>query len=75
MASSDRWHNCIALTRRMNFVVFHIFREGNTCADKLGSHGLALHGFLWWESVDSVPPFVREDFFRNRFNLPSYRLC
>lgn len=54
----------------MNFYVSHIFREGNTCANKLASFGLTAPGFLWW---DTIPPFIREDLFGNRFGLPSYR--
>lgn len=66
----NRWNNCKAITRNMSFIVSHIFREGNTCADRLASHGLTIQGFSWW---DSIPNFIREDFFRNRFSLPFFR--
>jgi len=32
-------------TRDMNLVVGHIYREGNTCADRLTSHGISLQNF------------------------------
>ncbi|KHN06559.1 hypothetical protein glysoja_010903, partial [Glycine soja] len=31
----NRWLKCTALVTRMNFVVGHIFREDNACADML----------------------------------------
>lgn len=67
---ANRSNNCIAHTQSMNFIVTHIFREGNICVDRLTAHGLHIQGFMWW---DIIPSFVREDFFRNRFSLPSYR--
>lgn len=66
----NRWNNCIVLTKKTHFIASHIYREGNTCADRLASHGLALQGIFWW---DSLPDFLRKDFFRNRFSLPFYR--
>lgn len=29
------WNNCIILTRKMQFMVSHICREGNICTDKV----------------------------------------
>lgn len=66
----NRWQNCLTLTNGMHFQVSHIYREGNSCADKLARHGVYIQGSIWW---DSVPAFVREDFFQNRFGLPFYR--
>lgn len=59
-----RWHNCLVLTTRMRFIVSHIFREGNTCADGLTSYGTSNHSFNWW---DLVPSFIRDEFKRNTF--------
>lgn len=28
---STRWHNCIHMTKIMNFVVFDVYHEGNAC--------------------------------------------
>lgn len=58
----------IAKTR--NFVVSHIHREGNTCADKLAAYEILHPGVTWW---GSIPSFIKEDFFRNRLGLPNYR--
>lgn len=62
----NRWNNCIGLTESMNFVFYHIFREGNSCADKLASQGLHIQGSIWW---DTIAIFIREDFFRNRMSV------
>ncbi|PNX89980.1 ribonuclease H, partial [Trifolium pratense] len=37
--------NCMKLTRKMNFVVSHVFREGNQCADGLANIDLSLDRF------------------------------
>lgn len=66
----NRWNNCLLITANMQFLVSHIFREGNTCADKLADFGLSVVGSVWW---DSIPSFVTEEFFRNRNGLPNYR--
>lgn len=66
----NRWSHCLALTRRMNFFISHIYREGNTSADRMAAHGLTIQGDVWW---DSIPNFIGEDFFRNQFSLPFYR--
>lgn len=55
----NSWTNCIALTKGIKFIVSHIYREGNTCADRLASHGLTIQSSFW---QDSIPDFVREDF-------------
>ncbi|KAG4940990.1 hypothetical protein GLYMA_16G105700v4 [Glycine max] len=43
----------------MDFVTFHIFREGNQCVDKLANFGINSHGFLW-----CIPTFLSEQFAR-----------
>lgn len=56
-------------TRDMNLVVGHIYREGNTCADRLTSHGISLQNFCQW---DFVPSFVTRFFVQDRQCLPCY---
>lgn len=68
----NRWNNCVALTKSMNFFVSHIYREGNSCADRLAAYDLANQSYFWW---DTIPQFLNVDFFRNRVGLPSYRFC
>lgn len=66
----NKWRNCLCLVSNMIFRVSHIYREVNACADKLASFGVVSRCFTWW---DLVPNFIRDEFFRNRFNLPSYK--
>lgn len=54
----------------MTFVYSHIFREGNSCADKLASHGFSVNGLVWW---DFVPSFISEEAFINGMGFPNYR--
>nr|ABN05677.1 Ribonuclease H, related [Medicago truncatula] len=30
----NRWDNYVAITRQMNFIVPHVFKEGNCCAHR-----------------------------------------
>ena len=39
---SNIWENCLHLLSSMNFLVSHIFREGNQCADALANLDLSL---------------------------------
>lgn len=64
------WSNIIHIIQSMRFVVSHVYRESNSCADSLANHGLSTPGFSWWSLV---PPFIKEAFYRNRTGLPSYR--
>lgn len=42
----NRWLNTIALTKKMDFIFSHVYREGNTCADKLANLGLSISGLV-----------------------------
>jgi len=68
----NRWENCIHLTYSMAFMVTHIYREGNHCADKLANIGLTSQTFTWW---DHMPTQIGGDFTRNRLGLPYFRFC
>jgi hypothetical protein len=48
---SNWWFNCICLTRSMNFIVFHIFRERNSYTDGLANVGLSLDLLTLWNDV------------------------
>ena len=65
----NRWHNA----RRLGIQVisFHIFREGNCCADKLAAMGHSIVGAV---GLDNLPPKLRLDFFRDRCGFPNYRI-
>ncbi|KAF1895765.1 hypothetical protein Lal_00037881 [Lupinus albus] len=66
----NSWHRCLHWISLMRFRVTHIFREGNTCADRLASFGVSSKMFTLW---DAIPRFIFEEFNRNRLGLPNYR--
>ncbi|XP_019432512.1 PREDICTED: uncharacterized protein LOC109339512 [Lupinus angustifolius] len=67
---SNDWKICKSQISQMNFKISHIFREGNTCADKLASFAISSHTNSIW---NSIPTFIIEEFARNRHDLPNYR--
>jgi hypothetical protein len=52
-----RWNNCRLLLNGMNFIVSHIYREGNHCADRLAALGLNIPNLTIWSEV---PLDIRE---------------
>ena len=66
----NRWYNCLCLTRNMNFMVSHIFREGNPCADSLANVGLTLDHLTCWYNL---PPFIQKPFVENKIGWPMFR--
>jgi hypothetical protein len=48
-------------------MVTHIFREGNTCADKLASIGPSVRDFTWWNEVHK---YIITNFARSKVGLP-----
>ena len=68
----NRWENCLHLTYNMRFCVSHIYREGNTWADRLANFGLSLSSFdIFW--FDVIPKFVRGEYIRNRLGMSNFR--
>lgn len=65
----NRWKNCLYYCSQMKVRVSHIYREGNSCADKLPNFGIVSRNYIWW---DNLPVLVSEDFFQDRQSLPSY---
>ncbi|CAL0304839.1 unnamed protein product [Lupinus luteus] len=65
-----KWNHCKHLLSSMTWVVSHVYREGNTCADKLANFGLSINTTRWW---NHAPSFILNDVIRNRLNLPNYR--
>jgi hypothetical protein len=63
----NRWSNCIDLHVRIMFS--HVFREGNSCADKLAALGHDCSDFSWW---DIVTVSLLWNFFKDRCNLPNF---
>jgi len=68
----NRWENCLMMIGNMHFMITHIFREGNQCADKLANLGLNVVNFTWW---NFAPAEILGDLSRNRLGLPFYRFC
>lgn len=57
----NRWKNCLYIADRMNIRFSHIFREGNSSADKLAAYGTTIQGLHWWNLIP-------------RYGLPSFRV-
>jgi len=54
----------------MNFVVSHVYREGNCCADLLANIGLSLsHLKIWMD----LPNCIKGVFVKDRLGMPNYR--
>lgn len=66
----NRWENCLNQVSKMNFLVTHVYREGNCCADALANEGLTLDVFTVWLEI---PAFIRGNFVRDRLGMPNYR--
>ncbi|KAK9942940.1 hypothetical protein M0R45_008581 [Rubus argutus] len=64
------WLNCIHLARRITLHITHIYREGNTVADKLATYGAANEGSIWWMVL---PSFLRTLFNTDLESRISYR--
>lgn len=64
----NRWHNARNLD--VQVITSHIFREGNSCADKLANMGHGIIGSIW---LDTLPYEIHSDFYRDRIGLPNYR--
>jgi len=66
----NRWINCQKMIKHMNFLVTHIYREGNICADSLANLGLNVSSFVWWQDV---PNIVRRDVISNMLGMPNFK--
>jgi len=62
----NRWRNCNRVLENMNFIVTHIYGEGNQCTDSLANWGLTSVGLTVWMDV---PLFVREYYVKNRLGI------
>ena len=66
----NRWEKCLSSVSKMNFVVSHVYREGNCCADLLANIGLSLsHLKIWMD----IPNCIKGAFGRDRLGMPNYR--
>jgi hypothetical protein len=70
---SNRWSNCLRITRSINFVVSHIYRECNQCADGLANIDLSLNSFtIWNELPQQISSFSY--FVDNKLDKLNYKL-
>jgi len=58
------------MIKGMNFLVTHIYGDGNTCADTLANIGLNVNSFIWWQDV---PNIIRFDVLSNMLGMPNFR--
>jgi len=66
----NRWNNCIIKTKSMNFIVSHVFRDWNQCADTLANIGLSsTHLTVWLD----VPDCIKTFFVQNKLSMPNFR--
>jgi len=65
----NNWNNCKVLLKLMNYFVFHVFREGNQCADSLANIGLSLNQFTIWHIIPSSLQVV---YIRDKLGWPNY---
>jgi ribonuclease HI len=68
----NRWSNCLLKLSVMEVMVSHVYREGNSVADKLSKLGVHVTNFTWW---NTSPSSIWDDIARNRDGLPFYRFC
>jgi hypothetical protein len=64
----NRWGNCLLLG--LNISYSHIYRQGNSCADKLSNHGHTVTCYTWYDTVLSL---LHEEWLRDKLGLPCYR--
>lgn len=67
----NRWKNCIQLLYQMNYVVTHIYRECNRCADLLASKGLEIQNVKIWLDLHE---FLRLLVVHYRQGMPNFRV-
>lgn len=58
------------ISTSMNFIVSHVFREGNECADMLANVGLTSNALTVWLDL---PDCIRGPFGRNKLGMPNFR--
>lgn len=54
----------------MQFNISLIYDEGNVYVDRLANLDLTVSGFNW---RNSIPIVIKEQFYRDRLGLPSYK--
>ncbi|CAL0318467.1 unnamed protein product [Lupinus luteus] len=47
----NKWNHCKRLLSSFTWKVSHVYREGNTCADKLANYGLSITSSTCWDNA------------------------
>jgi ribonuclease HI len=68
----NRWNNVLLKISQMNFIVTHVYREGNKVADLVANFGLNVPAFTSWSTA---PDFILESLACNKLGMPNFRLC
>jgi len=63
----NKWKNCLCILKKINYLITHIYRKGNKCANKLASLDLDNQGLTIWLEV---PIFLNSLFVQDRIGLP-----
>lgn len=48
-----KWKNCLQIIRNFRSRFSHIYREGNTCANKQANDHIFVDGLVWWDQLSS----------------------
>lgn len=56
----------------MNYIITHIYREGNQVADTLANFALDYDQKMYWQETLL---FIRESFGKNKLGWPNFRFC
>ncbi|XP_058784766.1 uncharacterized protein LOC131659617 [Vicia villosa] len=67
----NRWHNCQAYTRQILFLVTHVYREANPCANLLANEGLSVDDY---QSFISIPQSILSSVISNKLGRPNFRI-
>ncbi|XP_058776615.1 uncharacterized protein LOC131650935 [Vicia villosa] len=68
----SRWLVCWNYSVKINFMVTHIFREANFCADSLANLGLHFKAFRIFNYVHED---IQRDFLLDKLGTPRHRIC
>ncbi|KAL5551533.1 hypothetical protein UlMin_001709 [Ulmus minor] len=66
------WDKCLTQLSQMEFVVSHIYHEGNYAVDYLASRGTSITTATWWWST---PSFCSQFISIDSSSRPSFRFC
>ena len=69
----NRRNTCLNYCGKIRFMISHIFREGNACANKLANLGfIHKEKFHWYNRLPSI---IFLQFLINMYRLPKYNIC